>query len=290
MKTMIWLSALVCMAGVAFASEVKDVSPEGVVHHTSLRDAYNARKMRKEEVVPKKTEVASEKIEIEVKFLEVDQSDFDELGLSWILSPPVGAKSQTPSQTLQLQVDLAGKNAADIVRELITRKNTDVLMAAKVVTRSGQRGVVKNVSEYNLPTSYTTEIIAITNGTTVTQKAVCIESSLVMREVGNTFEATPTWEGGMISLEYTAANVWECGWQKIPIPVTGDDGKQIEEFDDVEIEQPLFAVRRVSANRRIPDGGTVIDGGMTTEDGDGKKRTLLFIITATRVDKDGREE
>jgi general secretion pathway protein D len=205
-----------------------------------------------------------------------------------------------------------------VLHMLSQRSNTDLLSAPKVVTKAGQEAVMKVVTEYIYPTTFT--VIggtASTGGTATTTTAPAVEpGGFQTREVGVILQVVPevSAEGQMINLTMNPQVVSEPTWKDygydVPIVPTPTSGPTTTH---VPMQQPFFQVRSISTSVSIYNGATVVMGGMITEvrsSSEDKvpllgdlpylgqafrskaekttKRNLLIFVTARLVDPAGR--
>jgi len=304
--------------------------------------------------------VTPRQIEIEARFVEVDQNDLDAIGFDWWMNNSISDMSAhghglafgSPSATtaglpyfsgapgeltsglrymstgaqgaantlndglLEVQGVFGKLDLDTIIHLLSQRSNTDLLSAPKVVTKSGQEAVMKVVTEYIYPTTFTVQLLDTvttsgTGSTGVPTGGIVTPGGFETREVGVILQVVPevSAEGQMINLTMNPQVVSPPTWfnygSTIPLASGGTE--------TLWMPQPFFSVRSVSTSLSIYNGSTVVMGGMitesrsTTEDkvpflGDipyfGKfftstttstdKRNLLIFVTARLVDPAGR--
>jgi general secretion pathway protein D len=204
-----------------------------------------------------------------------------------------------------------------VLHMLSQRSNTDLLSAPKVVTKAGQEAVMKVVTEYIYPTTFT--VIggtASTGGTATTTTAPAVEpGGFQTREVGVILQVVPevSAEGQMINLTMNPQVVSEPTWKDYGYDVITPTSTGGETKSHIPMEQPFFQVRSISTSVSIYNGATVVMGGMITEvrsSSEDKipflgdlpylgqafrskaekttKRNLLIFVTARLVDPAGR--
>ncbi|MFZ4395508.1 MAG: hypothetical protein ACOYOU_07760 [Kiritimatiellia bacterium] len=208
-----------------------------------------------------------------------------------------------------------------VLHALSQRSNTDLLSAPKVVTKAGQEAVIKVITEYIYPTTFTViggGTAAPGGGGAAIAGAPGVEpGGFQTREVGVILQVVPevSAEGQMINLTMNPQVVSEPEWKDYgytimtPALVVGGEPTETK----IPMQQPLFKVRSISTSVSIYNGATVVMGGMITENrifSDDKipvlgdlpyigylfrskaeqtdKRNLLIFVTARLVDPAGR--
>ncbi|MEI6211155.1 MAG: hypothetical protein WCR06_05970 [bacterium] len=206
-----------------------------------------------------------------------------------------------------------------VLHALSQRSNTDLLSAPKVVTKAGQEAVIKVITEYIYPTTFTViggQAAAGTAGNAVASQPGVEPGGFQTREVGVILQVVPevSAEGQMINLTMNPQVVSEPQWKDYGYDVVtpGTDTSD-PIITHIPMEQPLFKVRSISTSVSIYNGATVVMGGMITENrifSDDKipvlgdlpyigrlfrskaeqtdKRNLLIFVTARLVDPAGR--
>ncbi len=324
-----------------------------------LQVANTEENLSKLESVLEQLNVTPSQIEIEARFIEVAQEDLESIGMEWLLSDNweiatkkgTGAyegsqriimKAGSPSTGLRypnqtgtataLGLDNAVADSVATVASVLTnpelsfvlhllsqRTNTDLLQAPKVVTKSGQEAIIKVVTEYIYPTSYSTETIDLdTSGDGTATFADSMVPGIVtpedfeMREVGVILQVVPevSQEGQMINLTLNPQVVQFEKWEDYGIESYRADGTVAWKLP---MRQPFFNVRSVNTSISIYNGATVVMGGMIEEKryevddkipflGDipligrffrshsesSTKKNLLIFVTARLVDPAGR--
>jgi general secretion pathway protein D len=206
-----------------------------------------------------------------------------------------------------------------ILHALSQRSNTDLLSAPKVVTKAGQEAVIKVVTEYIYPTTFTVQQATTSTGNNGGVAAAIPPSvepgSFQTREVGVILQVVPevSAEGQMINLTMNPQVVSEPTWHDYGYDVVLPNGDGTTATTHLPMAQPFFQVRSVSTSVSIYNGATVVMGGMITENrlsSDDKipllgdlpyfgqffsskseqtiKRNLLIFVTARLVDPAGR--
>ena len=247
--------------------------------------------------------VVPNQIEIEARFVEVQQKDLEALGFEWLLTDdwevmqqqgsgalplsmrprvrvPANASSggftagnrftaglengPVASQVLRIGSVLTNPEVSMILHMLSQKGNNDLLSAPKVVTQSGAEATIKVVTEYIYPTDFSVEPVTGTD------------------ENGNSIVI-----GGLV--EPSSFETREVGVILTVIPEVSPEGQMItlamspevvseptwenygSEFTSgdssvvLNMRQPFFHTRRVNTTISIYNGATVMMGGMITE-------------------------
>lgn len=116
-----------------------------------------------------------------------------------------------------------------------------------IVTRSGEEGEFKKVTEYIYPTKYN---FAVTGSNGVFSAAV-EPDGFTMREVGFVVKAKPVVYGsGWVRVELNVEEVPEPTWTNYGGTVTASDGSK----SDIDMEQPTFTVRSLKGTDNVEPG------------------------------------
>jgi len=232
---------------------------------------------------------------------------------------PLGVLTTTPSDSLlSLQGVFGAFDVTAILHALSQRSNTDLLSAPKVVTKAGQEAVIKVVTEYIYPTTFTVQQSAgggVNGGIGAAIPPSVEPGGFQTREVGVILQVVPevSAEGQMINLTMNPQVVSEPDWHDYGYTVVLPNGNGSTAETKLVMQQPFFHVRSVSTSVSIYNGATVVMGGMITENrlsSDDKipllgdlpyfgqffsskaeqtiKRNLLIFVTARLVDPAGR--
>jgi general secretion pathway protein D len=242
-------------------------------------------------------------------------------GMRYLNGNALGNQVSAADSVFALQGVFGELDMTTVLHALSQRSNSDLLSAPKVVTKAGQEAVIKVVTEYIYPTTFTvTGLQGSTGGannnnnTTTTTGAVVEPGGFQTREVGVILQVVPevSAEGQMINLTMNPQVVSEPSWKnygsRVPVPNTDP-----VQYMELPMEQPFFKIRSVSTSVSIYNGATVVMGGMITEvrsSSDDKvpllgdipylgrlfhskaehseKRNLLIFVTARLVDPAGR--
>jgi len=257
--------------------------------------------------------------------LNKDQLPYDlTQGLRYLASnngAALGSTLARQDSLFSLQGVFGELDITTVLHALSQRSNTDLLSAPKVVTKAGQEAVIKVVTEYIYPTTFTViggGTAAAGGGGAAVSSAPGVEpGGFQTREVGVILQVVPevSAEGQMINLTMNPQVVSEPEWKDYGYDVVTPDPSGISApvITHIPMEQPLFKVRSISTSVSIYNGATVVMGGMITENrvsSDDKipflgnlpyigqlfrskaehtdKRNLLIFVTARLVDPAGR--
>jgi general secretion pathway protein D len=322
-----------------------------------LQVANTEENLSKLESVLEDLNVTPSQIEIEARFVEVCQEDLESIGMEWLLSdnweiaskkgtgihegsqrivmkagsgsaglrypstgtaaPALGLDSAVADSVVSVASVLTNPELSFVLHLLSQRTNTDLLQAPKVVTKSGQEAIIKVVTEYIYPTSYSTETIDLDgDGSAVFADSmvpgIVTPEDFEMREVGVILQVVPevSTEGQMINLTLNPQVVQFESWEDYGIESYRADGSVAWKLP---MRQPLFNVRSINTSISIYNGATVVMGGLIEEKryeledkvpflGDipvlgrffrshstnSQKKNLLIFVTARLVDPAGR--
>ncbi len=160
-----------------------------------------------------------------------------------------------------------------------------VLFSPTILAKSGHEQTVRAVQEVIYPTQYDAEWGAFTNDSRKAVTAAVIKpTDFEMRESGVIFTclAECSEESDEIMLMFHAEVVSPPIWKAFPCLYGDSSGKT----NVVNIEQPLFHVKKVETSVRIKNGNTVLVGG-GMNDLDNQSLTYL-LISAQFVDSSGK--
>lgn len=197
------------------------------------------------------------------------------------------------------------KTTADLVNKLSRQKGVDLMSAPSVTTRSKHMARVEIVREFIFPSEFEppklrgnpsnlTEIkggvIKLPPGGSIACSPTT-PTAFEMKKVGIQMQVVPEIMGdGSIDLQIEPQITEFEGFKNWGEPITAkiaDAHGKIEEFvlTENKIQQPIFNTRKISTNVSLPDGHTVIFGGLMRTDVDDKSnekshRHVFFIVRA----------
>ena len=145
-----------------------------------------------------------------------------------------GSEVPINDQFMRVNAFLGEADLSLILHMLSQRSDTDLLSAPKVVTKSGEKAVMKVVVEYLYPTDYNVQLQSSSSnsggygGNSQSAILAVVEpQSFAMREVGVILEVLPTFfeaNGGTIDLELSPKVVDEPQWMDygVELPFSGN--------------------------------------------------------------------
>jgi len=149
-----------------------------------------------------------------------------------------------------------------ILHMLSQRSDTDLLSAPKVVTKSGEKAVIKVVTEYIYPQDYEVQLQSSSSssrgdgGSSSAILAVVEPQNFTMREVGVILDVTPTYSeanGGTIDLELKPSVVDEPTWHNYGMKIPFSGNSSVQSFAGLA-QIPTDAVNAIKSL-----GGTLSD-------------------------------
>lgn len=232
-------------------------------------------------------------VEIEVRFIELSQEDFNRLDVGW----NSGSKSETTNSHSSTQQDnrINSNSAAihnissllshswvltasEVARiEKILNNGCNLLSAPMVTTRSGENAEIKVVKEIIYPTAFDVQTVVrdkksgqvslLTANESVSKSTpVMVAVSIpefATRETGVILNVTPTATADCktIDLIMNPQVVELVEWIDYGYNLRATDGSP----QQVKMLQPVFHSRIISSHIAILDGQTAVMGGLITE-------------------------
>jgi len=247
-----------------------------------------------------KLNVSNPQVQIEARFVEIGQSDLEELGLEWLLTDnweiatgPNGERIQMNKNNLtkglrELNVSggqigtavggtmgsiasissiLTNPELTVILHALQQKDGANLLSAPKVTTKSGANAKIKVVEELIYPTEYQQNIQSIGTvaaGNQTVTKIVVTPSAFESRDLGVILDVTPTVgpDNETIDLVMLPQVVELARWIDYGSDVPTGDGNNTQH---VPLNQPVFHCRDITTSISIWDGQTVVMGGLISE-------------------------
>ncbi len=199
------------------------------------------------------------KMEINICFMEVEQSVLDSVNASWSISETSSTNHKLPN-TLTLTSRF--NNITNILSILEQNKYVDILSALTIKTQSGSNAIFKVVTEYTYPTSVDIKSVSVTNGENITRAVALVPCNYATRDVGVTLDVTPTYNStkNNIKIEIMAEVVSEPIWKDYTAKLKATDGQT----DTLIIQQPFFFTRSINQCITVNNDSYVIMGGMIT--------------------------
>ena len=253
-------------------------------------------------------------LEIEVRFLEMNRCDINDIDITPFITDIPTKDSQTissPEEFLQYwKANGLTNDISTIFHRLNCSWGTDLLSAPKAVTQSGSKCTIQVIfKEYIFPTTLDLCPSAVTNDTTITYDMTLVPGGWTTQEVGVALSVTPTWnlESETIDLaDLTAAVIREPEWKEYPVffPSTNvleqSHPFRLPTFPAHIISTNLFTVRngetalletrsrteKVEREDKIPILGDIpLLGRLFREKYETEQeRVLLVFVTAKRFD------
>lgn len=247
-----------------------------------------------------KLNVPTIQVAIEARFVEIVQSDLEELGLEWLLTDnweiatgPNGERIQMNKNNMtkglrELNVSggqvgtavggtmgsiasissiLTNPELTVILHALQQKDGANLLSAPKVTTRSGANAKIKVVEELIYPTEYQQNIQSLgttSSGNQSVTKIVVTPSAFETRDLGVILDVTPTVgpDNETIDLVMLPQVVELARWIDYGSAQPTGDGNNTQW---VPLNQPVFHCRDITTSISIWDGQTVVMGGLISE-------------------------
>lgn len=222
-------------------------------------------------------------VQIQVKFVEVEQNDLKELGFIQTLGRPNGDGGKTNGRlqfdtndetlynsganTFTYSRSTNGYNYALAVNMLDQLDSQDVLSAPKVLTDPGQTVTIKMLTERYFKWDYeeadgATQPYNDNSGDTLVVDPI-LWPEFEMKEVGITMTVTPTvdTEKRLIHMTVEPKVTALVGWTVYSYTPEGDDNESSAK-DPVQISRPIIARRSTVTNVSVADNETIVIGGI----------------------------
>ncbi len=257
------------------------------------------------ERILKELNVVPNQIEIEARFVEVNESDMNSLGFEWFLNDDYTVASKkgnyAPGAAPRVDVlgnktkggfttgnrfipDVVGTDAAAVndsvlsiagiltnpelglvIHALEQKGHADLLSSPKVTTQTGQEATIKVVTEYIYPTAY--EVTPVTGETDQ-------DTSIIIGGIVEPQDFQMREVGVILTVQPDVSPEGQMiTLNMTPEVVTEPDWKnygttytdQEGNAQQLNMEQPFFHTRLVQTSISIYNGATVVMGGMITE-------------------------
>jgi len=222
-------------------------------------------------------------VQIQVKFVEVEQNDLKELGFIQTLGRPNGDGGKTNGRlqfdandvtlynsganTFTYSRTTNGYNYSLAVNMLDQLDSQDVLSAPKVLTDPGQTVTIKMLTERYFKWDYeeadgVTQSYNDNSGDTLVVDPV-LWPEFEMKEVGITMTVTPTvdTEKRLIHMVVEPQVTALVGWTVYTYTPEGDDNSGSTK-EPVQITRPIIARRSTTTNVSVADNETIVIGGI----------------------------
>ena len=212
-------------------------------------------------------------VQIQVKFVEIEQDDLKELGFIQSLGRPNGDKGQTNGRlqfdTNDNVINNSGKDTIvfsrsengydyNLIVNAVNQMNTkDILSSPKVLTDDGKKVTIKMVSERYFAWEWEEGDTESTTEGGVTMTSVTPPwPEFEKQELGITMEVTPKVdkENRLIMMDVQPWVTAHVGWTAYTYIDEGGN--------ETEITRPIISERHTSTNLTIYNEETVVVGGM----------------------------
>jgi len=247
-----------------------------------------------------KLNVPTVQVSIEARFVEIGQTDLEELGLEWLLTDnweiatkPNGERIQMNKNNLTKglrELNVAGGQVGTavggtmgsiasissiltnpeltvVLHALQQSSGVNLLSAPKVTTKSGSNAKIKVVDELIYPTEYQQQAQSIGTTSAGNQSLVQIvvtPSAFETRDTGVILDVTPTVgpDNETIDLVMLPQVVELARWIDYGSDVPTGDANRTQHLT---LNQPVFHCRDITTSISIWDGQTVVMGGLISE-------------------------
>ena len=162
-------------------------------------------------------------------------------------------------------VGWGGKEALDaaiVLDELRKRSDVKTLAAPKILTRYGEEGIFKSVTEYVYPTEFEVNMAAVE------------PKSFAMREVGVIVGVEPTFkDSGTVDIRLNLSIVGDPEWRNYGTKAIAPNGEE----HDMPMEEPQFPVFGIDSYISAVPGSTVVMSGLFGKSKECEKTILVFL-------------
>ncbi|MDD5483975.1 MAG: hypothetical protein PHP98_10085, partial [Kiritimatiellae bacterium] len=250
-----------------------------------------------------KLNVPPVQVEIEARFVEIGQTDLEELGFEWLLTdnwelaekqsglPPsmrerlqmnknnvtkglreltvsggqaIPSASGTMGSILSVSSILTNPELTVILHALEQKTGANLLSAPKVTTKSGASAEIKVVRELTYPTEYEIREQTIAITTAASDtRFMVVPGTFESRDVGVSLQVTPT--VGPDNETIDLAMVPQVVELAEWIDYGYDQQTRGGDTQHLALNQPIFHSRSIVTSISIWDGQTVVMGGLITE-------------------------
>ncbi len=225
-------------------------------------------------------------VQIQAKFVEIEQTDLKELGFNYALSRVIPEGESTDgklefgqnSQSLLRSLPVSEYNASDqvflfqrswndynfsmAVNAIDQADNKDILSSPRITTMNGQRATIRMIRLVWLPDDYSdpTEETHNASNDSSTSFTVYMAGSPEFEEyeLGVTMDVTPSvdLEEQTITLRVAPVITDHTGWTAYTYKANAEDSLS------TTMKKPIISERRIDTNVTIKDGETIILGGI----------------------------
>ena len=265
--------------------------PEGakVVYDTRIsrliatNTPENLRKI--EQVISNELSSRDPMVQIQAKFVEIQQDEYKELGFQYIMSNPGNNAGnfdkndntlRNPLQNDQLFLyhRTSGNFTFDGAINALNQMNTqDVLSSPRITTLNGQQATIKMVLEVYYPSTYTQSQLTSTTSTTTNGNSSGTGYTYVSpfptfgsaTELGISLTVTPEVDVARRTITMDMQPIVQsfAGWTEYRYNLAGAVGKLLPEQI---IKKPKIAQRTINTKVTIYDGETIVLGGIIKDE------------------------
>lgn len=233
----------------------------------------------------------------EVKFIEISETDFNQLGFDWNFSLSDSGRSNglwnlSAGTNFVSQLDANNKPSAFIqnlnllpnfdsdwgglkpslnvtVHALSQNDRVEVLTAPRLISRNGMEASIKMVTETRYPDSWEAPEVE-TESDNVTSVSFPVPELGDPKPVGVTLKVTPNVNGNVITLDLHPEIISFLGSGNSSYPVSVQQGIRSATGDLVptmlnevfNVWMPEMGIRRIDAKVKVEDGETIVLGGV----------------------------
>ena len=232
---------------------------------------------RLESIIQNELSAKDPMVQIQAKFIEIEQNDLKELGFNWTVSNApasdngtfsIGSSSSnlnsvsTPTPTLgRYNLNSGGFNLIFDVNALNQADSKNLLSSPRITTMNGQEASIRLVTEVYYPDDYTEAETTITSGGTGGTDAYTYISSIPEfsdpKELGIILRVTPDVDVDhrTITMRVNPTVQSFVTWTEYNYTVTTSP-------IPVSIRKPVIAARTIDTKITIYDGETIVLGGI----------------------------
>lgn len=164
------------------------------------------------------------------------------------------ATTATPALNLFTTFDTRNLDINSVIRALSQKVRVDTLSAPKITCFNNQRANIKVTTSTNYVKEVSGEAVATTSGTTTT-----VTITVATAVEGVSLDVTPTYNETMqmITLELHPAVV--------SVDLSSTQSVETSSSVSNSVTLPVFTNQTIDTTVTIPDGGTIVLGGLITE-------------------------
>ncbi len=234
--------------------------------------------------------VIDPQIVISAKFVEMQQSDFDELGFQWQLQRPTLEEPSAQGRTLTwdnnstqlnrflgvptntsgssayradraLGISLISKDVSldFIIHTLKQNSKVDILSAPQVTTMNGQKATIRMITDKYYPTSWSEAEYTEMAGVTIFTPSVPEFGSPTPEGIILTVTPTVDADRKTIHLDMLPQVQSFADWTDYSYTI--HDATNNQDIPNT-VKMPIIQIRTIQTNLRVEDGETVVMGGV----------------------------